>query len=1452
MPVACYFPNPIDTSDRVTHVIDSGANLLQFMQENGYTVKMRQQPLLVLVNGVELTESQYDRVLNDGDTIALTIQLEEAATIFYIVYAVLIVALYLTMPEPYIPGDTEEGSPTYNINARGNRARLNQPKPVLYGTMRVYPDLATSPYNEFEGSDQYAYQLFEVTQGYAEIDINTARFEDTNITDFDDYQIEVVYPGQNSTLFPSIVTLSSEVSNLQLTNFGLGPYTSNAVGTLATRLAVDIIAPNGVYNTDKESGKLKNYSIEYEAQQRTINDLDEPTSGWISLGVHTMSGDSRDAIRFTHSYDVPAGRYQVRLLRLTSESTNVRVSDSLNWGQLKAYIADTVPRDNTRIAVRLRASEQIGNRALTKFNVVAARRVPTWNSTTGWSVAPIQTNNPVWAFTDALRSNYGGNRSDAFIDLLTCEALAPQLDTENVEFNGIFDTKGTLWEALTNILMPARCRVIDKQGVYTIVRDSLQTVPVQLFTMRNIVENSFKIDLAGVLEETADSIRIEFFDASQDYRPAQFVATLNGGTTNTPRDVKLFGITDEQQAFNIAQWMNAQNFYRRQKITFSTGIEGRIPNYGDLIAIEHFMLGQKDATNNKSGEVVDFDDIDLLTLSEDVSAITTPYIIIRNFQGEPSGAWTCNIIGTNQVRVTDVGFDPSLIDFTAGYERPYFSMGSGVTFSTTAKVEKITPNGKGVIQIECFIDDPNVYTAADGLPVPPITQLPPLETVAPTITELTATPGGNSNVQTVALSWQGNNSDYYLIEYSTDLGITFLPAGTGRTANQFFEHTTDTPQVLQYRVAGVNILRGAWVTVQVDTNPDEYDQPNPPTNLVLSETFINDTLRVQWQSDTFTNRVELWEGGILRYSELVSGINFEFTQDQARQYGTTRAFEVRVYAVADNSRLSATFATLSVSNPAPALLNNLNILAVGGLVQIQFDYPTEQDFNGIRVWTSSTSGFTPSASNIAIDRSFDPILGIAVEFGETIYIRVAAMDGWDDTANISGQVSATGNEITVTQIDDNFIQTPMLAANIVTADKINVNEISAISEDIGIITAGTIRTSSGSGNRTELSSTGDYPLWVGSGTKNFANAKLAYDNTDNSLIARGITIYNDTGQVLLASGTGANQILNNETNGTLTTISRPEGANYTFDGGFIAGALRIHLPQSWSDTMLKFYVDIFEYDTGQSVTIEISGYNYLFGSTWINCTARLVAGSETTNYTVRFGYHNGFCIVQIGDYGTGWLYPKVTVKDLTASYLNYDIGLWDDGWNITMETTIPNSVHVTINDILGTASTIRDQGAFATESQITPANISTYIASLAVDTLYIAGNAVTVPSNSFSSATAIANEGAGFITLQSVVHVGVGAPVTMNFHAVVAAGNFGGQAGHYEIRILYNGVQVYITDAAVEGPDNFGNRPTYISMAYATSSVVGPAVFTVELRNLGFADFLYVQNRSITALETKK
>ena len=137
-------------------------------------------------------------------------------------------------------------------------------------------------------------------------------------------------------------------------------------------------------------------------------------------------------------------------------------------------------------------------------------------------------------------------------------------------------------------------------------------------------------------------------------------------------------------------------------------------------------------------------------------------------------------------------------------------------------------------------------------------------------------------------------------------------------------------------------------------------------------------------------------------------------------------------------------------------------------------------------------------------------------------------------------------------------------------------------------------------------------------------------------------------------------------------IPYPGGGKYTTTTSSITGAICIELPVSWTRTMLKFEVDIYNYSNGTSVTYVVGGYNYDSSSIWFNTTAySLRQGlNGKGNLTVRFGHNGTHCCVYIGETNTTWEYPQVVVRNFHAGYNNYEYNRWASGWVVSFVTTL--------------------------------------------------------------------------------------------------------------------------------------------------------------------------------------
>jgi sulfur carrier protein ThiS len=597
-------------------------------------------------------------------------------------------------------------SPTYSIQAQGNQARLGEPIPVAYGRHVIYPDFGAAPYAEFIGNEQYLYQLHVIGQG--EYDIEQIRIEDTPLTSFKEIDYEIIPPGGAVTLLDTDVVTAPEIAGQELLSLDdggvwVGPFVANPTETTTDLLALDMVMPKGLYYAN-DSGGLSARTVSWEVQARLIDDEGVALGDWQVLANETHTANTNTPIRLTHKYPVPAGRYEVRCLRTNAKDHSARAGNDINWNTLKAHLIGEPDFGNiTLLAMKMRATDNLSQRSSRMVNCIVTRKLKIWHPDTGWSALQ-PTRSIAWAMADILKANYGAKLADARIDLAALVALDAIWTARGDTFNGVFDRKLTVWDALTQVARCGRAIPFLQGGLVRFVRDEPRTLPVAMFSPRNIVKGSFKIDFVMPGDDTADSVKVEFFN-QRTWKQDEIIASLPDSAAEQPASVSLFGCTDKDQAIREGLYMAAANRYRRRIVSFRTELEGMIPTYGDLIAISHDMPRWGEA-----GDVIAYD-APMLTLSEPVTfeETGTHYVVLRRKDGSLSGPWLVSAGGGDDrlQLLEELDFTP----YTGlGEERTHFSFGVGEHWGVKARVLAVRPRGE-IIEISAVVENLLVHTA---------------------------------------------------------------------------------------------------------------------------------------------------------------------------------------------------------------------------------------------------------------------------------------------------------------------------------------------------------------------------------------------------------------------------------------------------------------------------------------------------------------------------------------------------------------------------------------------------------------------------------------------------------------------------------------------------------------------------------------------------------------------
>jgi predicted phage tail protein len=840
-------------------------------------------------------------------------------------------------------------SPTYSLSSSGNTARLLEAIPVLYGRMNVTPDLAATPYTEYLGNDLYVYELFCISKG--EIDIEQILIGTTDIGNFSEIDYQVIGPNQAVTLFPDNVVTSNAVSGIELqapndSGDWVGPFVANPAASAANFIGIDITLPSGLFYA-ADDGSLRNLSLTFETQARRIDNAGAAAGDWIGLDLRELSMATSQPQQISYRYGVTPGRYEVRMRRTTSLNTDTRAQNRIQWAALRAYLPGERYYGNvTLLAMRARATNSLNSSTAHDVHVIATRKLPVWTGS-GWS-DPQPTKSIAWAIADAVRNaDYSLGLPDRRLDIDALERLDAVWTSRGDEFNGVFDTKGAFWDALTTICRAGRAIPMYFGGVISVVRDELKTVRTAMYTPQNIVAGSFEADYGFFSVDSPDHVTVEYMDETTwSWQDVSCIPT--GSPALVEKRIQMVGPTKRAQAWREGIYMAYANRDQRKTVMVTTELEGLVPLYGDLVGISHDLPKW-----GISGVVEGFDGV-YVDVSERLewTAGAQHYVYFSQRNGAPTAALrVVQPADGDGMSMTLLDPLPAFFDFSDGHseEPTRFSFGPAIDrIAQDVRLIKATPRD-GQVELTFVNNAESPHTAETGLspPAPVSPSLLPGVIHAPIIAQVSAnskiTPGSVSITASPA-------AGALLYEYqgSLDAGVTWAKLGTS-TGNVLTVPIALGAWEFRVRAYGASGLPGPFATWTGTV--DEFRYPPAPPVLTLREPFSGNQLSVEIQrlpdADYFDVSVVL--GGVTKYEATITAQNFTWTLDQAKFYGAVAStFDVRVSA-GNIAGLGNPGAITVTSQPPPAPAVMVYGSESGDTVTLSFGVTGYPDVAGYRV-----------------------------------------------------------------------------------------------------------------------------------------------------------------------------------------------------------------------------------------------------------------------------------------------------------------------------------------------------------------------------------------------------------------------------------------------------------------------------------------------------------------------
>lgn len=360
-------------------------------------------------------------------------------------------------------------------------------------------------------------------------------------------------------------------------------------------------------------------------------------------------------------------------------------------------------------------------------------------------------------------------------------------------------------------------------------------------------------------------------------------------------------------------------------------------------------------------------------------------------------------------------------------------------------------------------------------------------------------------------------------------GVPFM-----RLDDAVFKYAYDPDLIgktLYVKLQSVNLFGGAVQDIETLT-PSTYVIQGAPmgkvSSLALSQPWDGPDCSVKWEAlpSAQSYTMEVWAGSVKRRTVTgiaSTGYTYAFADNKA-DGGPYRSIEFRLYGIAPNGSTTEP-AVLAASNTQVAAPTGMSVNGSGPTLYILSNKPTAGDYAGTLFWASPTTGFNPLAT---------PPTYVGPEWStETAkltpgryYVRMAHFDIFGtDALNISseimvdfigsvGGISEVADASTITTFPGDafwavYDQTTKkiwrwnaatssytkaadggdLVAASVAADKIAVANLSAISANLGSITAAALDMFSGPGGGWGYARS--YAKWLADGNNGWVLARNA-------------------------------------------------------------------------------------------------------------------------------------------------------------------------------------------------------------------------------------------------------------------------------------------------------------------------------------------------------------------------
>ncbi|MFF2048836.1 host specificity factor TipJ family phage tail protein [Stenotrophomonas bentonitica] len=519
---------------------------------------------------------------------------------------------------PKKPKQYESDAATvYTIGSARNQARPYEPLPLVLGSIRIAPDIASQPYSFYESNDQFMAMV--LTPG-----INVARVDamfngEALLSTFEGVQVWHSgfprMPEEKIPLYSNVDTLAGGALTAEKGTPSAWVQRTSSPSTIRLQLDFDYM----LFDTTSK-GKPKDNQETIQVQYRTVGATD-----WRVFGNFALISQSQKQQRRTYALDVEPGQYEVRARIAGRNTDGSGATSDFTWSTLKSIQTDTASYAGIpRIGIRIKATGQL-NGAPDELRCVAyAAPIPVWK---GNQWVTEESSNPgaqILAYARGIRDPAGNliaglGLLDAQIDIAALQAFMLHCAASKYTYDNVIRDTRSHDDVLQAIALAGFGNVTWAAGRLSVVWAADEQPLSGVVNMATIKKGQFQIDYT--LANAADGIEFTYVDRS-DWSSKTLRVTAPGVQTMlNPAQVSGEGITTEEHAAKMARYHLAQSLYQYKDISFSTDIEHLSYRRMSVLALQHDLtqwgFGGRLVSATRDGSTV------VLTLDDQVRAPAT-------------------------------------------------------------------------------------------------------------------------------------------------------------------------------------------------------------------------------------------------------------------------------------------------------------------------------------------------------------------------------------------------------------------------------------------------------------------------------------------------------------------------------------------------------------------------------------------------------------------------------------------------------------------------------------------------------------------------------------------------------------------------------------------------------------------------------------------------------------